>query len=233
MAEIDATQPLVRVEPATTAGWAQVEHALTGGGDGASCWCQWFLLPRRDFDAATTPELRDRLRAEVETQVEGEPEGQIEGDVEAELERQVERQVETRVDSEVESRSSAAPSPGLIAFVGDEAAGWVRVAPRLAQPRLLTSRVVKSGSPEPSDAADVWAISCLVVRREYRVEDLPPGWSPRPRNTPRTTARESSKGMRSTPISDPSRTASCLSGRCGCSRRTDSPRRHGPWARGS
>jgi GNAT superfamily N-acetyltransferase len=53
--------------------------------------------------------------------------------------------------------------PGLVALRDDEAVGWVAVAPREAYPRLARSRTI----PQlPGD--DVWAITCLVVRRTAR-----------------------------------------------------------------
>jgi GNAT superfamily N-acetyltransferase len=124
---------IVVVSPATAVPFADVEHALTGGGDGAACWCQWFLLPRRDFDAAGRRGLRERLRHEL---------------AEAEV------------------------APALVAHVDGEAAAWVRVTPRTAQPVLARSPIVRRGSAEPADATDVWAITCLVVRREHRGQGL-------------------------------------------------------------
>lgn len=55
-----------RALPAGEAGFAAVEHALTGGGDGGSCWCRWLLDTRSAFDAMSRDERRDALRAEVE-----------------------------------------------------------------------------------------------------------------------------------------------------------------------
>jgi GNAT superfamily N-acetyltransferase len=59
-------------------------------------------------------------------------------------------------------------APGLIAEVDGEAAGWVRVGPRTALPRLARSRVYAPHSPEPWSDATVWAVSCFSVRREFR-----------------------------------------------------------------
>jgi ribosomal protein S18 acetylase RimI-like enzyme len=121
--------PAIRVEAASAVPWADVEHALTGGGDGASCWCQWFTIPRREFTALPKNELRDRLRHEVET---------------------------------------LPLSPGLVAYIDDEAAGWVRISPRVGQPTLLRTRVVRAGGAGPLNDPDVWAITCFVVRKEFR-----------------------------------------------------------------
>ena len=117
----------IRIEPASADRFDDVEHALTGGGDGASCWCQWWMLRNRDFDAATSDERRELLRGDLD-----------------------------------------APVPSaLIAYVDDEAAGWVKVAPRPDQPRLAATRAFQQ-SPEPFDDPSVWAITCFVVRREHR-----------------------------------------------------------------
>jgi ribosomal protein S18 acetylase RimI-like enzyme len=134
--------PEIRVEAASAVPWTDVEHALTGGGDGATCWCQWFLIPRAEFADAAPNELRELLRAELDTA--------------------------TRSPSAPDHSSQPTPSPGLLAYVDNEAAAWMRVAPRVHQPTLLRTRIVKAGSPEPLDDPDVWAITCFVVRREFR-----------------------------------------------------------------
>ena len=58
--------PTIRIEAATAAPWTDVEHTLTGGGDGASCSCQWFMVPRTDFDACSSDEKRTLLRRELQ-----------------------------------------------------------------------------------------------------------------------------------------------------------------------
>jgi GNAT superfamily N-acetyltransferase len=60
------------------------------------------------------------------------------------------------------------PTPGLVAFVDGEPAGWVAVEPRVRFPRLLRTRVVTRGSAEERDDASVWSIVCFVVRHEFR-----------------------------------------------------------------
>jgi ribosomal protein S18 acetylase RimI-like enzyme len=121
-----------RIAPASEVPWDDVVHSLTGGGDGGSCWCQWFPLSRREFDAESRDERRDRLRAEIE--------------------------------------DSPLP-PALVAYVDDQAAGWVRIGPRTAQGRLTSTRMARS-SAEPLDDPAVWAVTCLVVRREHRGRGL-------------------------------------------------------------
>ncbi|MCI1864996.1 MAG: GNAT family N-acetyltransferase [Bifidobacterium sp.] len=70
--------------------------------------------------------------------------------------------------SRLREELSSGAVPGLVAYVGGVAAGWVRVCPRPLQRHLETSRIVKSGSPEPFGDADVWAITCFSVRNEFR-----------------------------------------------------------------
>ena len=55
----------VRIDPASAERFALVEHALTGGGDGGSCWCRFLLETRSAFDAASRDEKRAALRSEL------------------------------------------------------------------------------------------------------------------------------------------------------------------------
>lgn len=118
----------VSVEAATADRFVDVQHALTGGGDGASCQCQWWTLTNAQFSAATAEERRRMLRDEID----------------------------------------AGPPPGLIAYVEDVAAGWVRVGPRMRQPRLERTRAFASVSGQPWDDASIWAVTCFAIRKEHR-----------------------------------------------------------------
>lgn len=61
------------------------------------------------------------------------------------------------------------PPPGVIAYLGDEPAGWCAVEPRSKLPRLARSRVVATGTAESDfDDPSVWAVSCFVVRVGHR-----------------------------------------------------------------
>jgi GNAT superfamily N-acetyltransferase len=66
----------------------------------------------------------------------------------------------------------AAATSGLVAYVGDEPAGWVAVEPRTAYPKLRTSRVPWRGRDEDKDDDGVWAVTCFVVRKGYRGRGL-------------------------------------------------------------
>lgn len=66
----------------------------------------------------------------------------------------------------------AATTSGLVAYVGGEPVGWVAVEPRTAYPKLRTSRIPWSGRNEDRDDAEVWAVTCMVVRKGYRGRGL-------------------------------------------------------------
>ena len=53
--------------------------------------------------------------------------------------------------------------PGLLAYSGREAVGWVAIAPREAYPGLERSRILK-----PLDAKPVWSVTCFFVARAHR-----------------------------------------------------------------
>jgi ribosomal protein S18 acetylase RimI-like enzyme len=54
-------------------------------------------------------------------------------------------------------------APGLLAYRGREAIGWVSIGPRLDYHRLANSKATP-----PVDSAPVWVIPCLTVRKEAR-----------------------------------------------------------------
>jgi GNAT superfamily N-acetyltransferase len=55
------------------------------------------------------------------------------------------------------------PAPGLVAYDGDRAVGWVSLAPRPAFDRLTHAKVLA-----PVDDKPVWSIVCFVVSRKAR-----------------------------------------------------------------
>jgi GNAT superfamily N-acetyltransferase len=54
-------------------------------------------------------------------------------------------------------------SPGLIAYVDGEPAGWCGLGPRQAMPRLVNSRTIPA-----IDDLPVWSIGCFKIRVGYR-----------------------------------------------------------------
>lgn len=59
--------------------------------------------------------------------------------------------------------ASPGPAPGFIAYMDDEAVGWVGVGVRTETPRLATSRTLPA-----LDDLPVWSIGCFRVRPGYR-----------------------------------------------------------------
>lgn len=122
----------VMIQPATADRFNDAQHVLSGGGDGASCQCQWWMMRNRDWQQTTRDERTALLRAEFD----------------------------------------GSPAPGLIAVVDGGAGGWVRVGPRTVQVRLAHTRAFAQNSAQPWDDPSVWAVSCFVVRREFRGQGL-------------------------------------------------------------
>lgn len=58
---------------------------------------------------------------------------------------------------------AAGETPGILAYVDGEPAGWCAVAPRTAYTRFERSRVLA-----PVDGAPVWSVVCFFVARPHR-----------------------------------------------------------------
>lgn len=56
-------------------------------------------------------------------------------------------------------------SPGVVAWIDGEPAGWAAVEPYTAYPTLARSPITKRLADDP---ADPWAVTCFVVRAEFR-----------------------------------------------------------------
>lgn len=54
------------ISPATADRFDDAEHALTGGGDGRTCQCQWWMMPNAQFERLSTDERTALLRDELE-----------------------------------------------------------------------------------------------------------------------------------------------------------------------
>ncbi|MGW8483358.1 GNAT family N-acetyltransferase [Microbacterium sp. NPDC055903] len=50
---------------ATPDRWDDVQHALTGGGDGASCQCAWPMLINKEWESTTRDEREHLLHGEI------------------------------------------------------------------------------------------------------------------------------------------------------------------------
>lgn len=65
------------------------------------------------------------------------------------------------------------PPPGLLAYRGGEAVGWLAIAPRPATPDWNTGRKASAAElPEHGEDARVWAASCFFIRKDARGEGL-------------------------------------------------------------
>ena len=65
-------------------------------------------------------------------------------------------------------RPASPTTSGLVGYLDGEPAGWCAVEPRIAYPRLATSRVVWDGRDEDGQDDGVWAVTCFVTRVGYR-----------------------------------------------------------------
>lgn len=75
----------IEIRPAVPARFDDAEHALTGGGDGRSCQCQWWTLTNAEWNATDAAAREALLRDEIEAgpppaliaYVDGEPAGWV------------------------------------------------------------------------------------------------------------------------------------------------------------
>ncbi|MEM9146236.1 MAG: GNAT family N-acetyltransferase [Pseudomonadota bacterium] len=67
----------------------------------------------------------------------------------------------------MQSVFAAGPPPGLVAFDGERAVGWIHLDARTALPRLANSRVLK-----PVDEVPVWSVACFLVDKGWRRRGL-------------------------------------------------------------
>jgi len=67
---------------------------------------------------------------------------------------------------------NAATTSGLVAYVDGDPAGWIAVEPRTEYPKLRKLRIPWTGRDEDKDDAGIWAVTCTVIRKEYRGRGL-------------------------------------------------------------
>lgn len=76
----------------------------------------------------------------------------------------------------IKTRIDVGPPPGLLAFRGDEAVGWMQIGPRADVPEWNSVR--RNSAPlDTADAGDpaMWAISCFFVRKSARGQGITHG----------------------------------------------------------
>lgn len=71
--------------------------------------------------------------------------------------------------AEFKRRVAAGPPPGMLAYDGDTAIGWLQITPRADTPQWNGPRRL-SAPLNPADATDeaIWGATCFFVRRGYR-----------------------------------------------------------------
>lgn len=67
------------------------------------------------------------------------------------------------LETAVDDTAAEGRAPGLVAYDGDEAVGWLSIGPREDYERLARSRILG-----PLDDTPVWSIVCFVVGRRSR-----------------------------------------------------------------
>ncbi len=73
----------------------------------------------------------------------------------------------------IRARIEAGPPPGLLAFDGDAAVGWMQIGPRADVPEWNNAgRVSAPLATEDADDNGVWAISCFFTRNSARGRGL-------------------------------------------------------------
>jgi GNAT superfamily N-acetyltransferase len=75
-----------------------------------------------------------------------------------------------RAERQARLREQAAAGGGLVAYLGEEPAGWCAVGPRPGFGRLMQAQTTVPWAGRSEDRADagVWAIGCLVSRAGFR-----------------------------------------------------------------
>ncbi len=69
--------------------------------------------------------------------------------------------------ADLEVLAAAEPAPGLLAYEGHDAVGWVGLGPRASFARLVRSRNLK-----PVDDLPTWSVVCFYVARRRRGEGI-------------------------------------------------------------
>lgn len=55
----------ITIEPAVAERFDDAQDALSGGGDGRGCQCQWWMLTNAEWERSSQPERQEMLRAEL------------------------------------------------------------------------------------------------------------------------------------------------------------------------
>ncbi len=63
----DAVAPQLSVQPLTAERWADLDQLFGRNGACGGCWCMWWVVPRKQFDAQKGDANKAALRARVES----------------------------------------------------------------------------------------------------------------------------------------------------------------------
>jgi predicted GNAT family acetyltransferase len=118
----------MRVEPLTPEHWPALEKLFGKQGACMGCWCTYWQLPRKQWDAARGAKAK--------------------------------RLFKQRVDEK---------PPGVVAFIGDDAVGWLQIGPRADAPQWNGPKRVSAPVKEAyAEDRGVWAASCFYVKSSAR-----------------------------------------------------------------
>jgi ribosomal protein S18 acetylase RimI-like enzyme len=143
------------IRPLTPETWDALAALFREGGDPRWCWCQFWRLRSKDFAALKVPDLRERLHAQALAAAVPATAARISA---------LPRVTATpRATATLPASGPFLEPPGLVAFRGDRAVGWVSMGPREDYERIVRSRVIPRIDDRP-----VWSIVCFAVSRSAR-----------------------------------------------------------------
>ena len=58
--------PTITIQPATADRFDDAQHALSGGGDGYGCQCQWWMMPSKEWPSTSREQREGMLRDEID-----------------------------------------------------------------------------------------------------------------------------------------------------------------------
>lgn len=111
------------IKPLTPGRWTDFEKLFGPRGACGGCWCMFWKLPNREFQALAYEGTKAAQKAIVKS----------------------------------------GHAPGLLAYVGRDAIGWIAVEPRSQYPRFERSRILA-----PVDDQPVWSITCFFTAKDNR-----------------------------------------------------------------
>ena len=117
-----------RVVPLTPEHWLALEKLFGKQGACMGCWCMYWQLPRKQWEAARGVGAKRLFKQRVHES-----------------------------------------PPGVVAFIGEEAVGWLQIGPRAEAPQWNGARRVSAPLKE-ADAEDprIWAATCFYVKSSAR-----------------------------------------------------------------